>query len=109
MKYCTNCGAELADEAVVCVKCGCAAPNTSLTVQNRPVSGLRLAAKIFMIISTIVSGFALIPLAWTVPMTVSYSKKIARHERVSTGFKVCTLLFVGLIAGILMLCDDEQP
>ena len=22
MKYCTNCGAELVDEAVICVKCG---------------------------------------------------------------------------------------
>ena len=23
MKYCTKCGAELVDEAVVCTKCGC--------------------------------------------------------------------------------------
>lgn len=23
MKYCRNCGAEVADEAVICVKCGC--------------------------------------------------------------------------------------
>ena len=25
MKYCTHCGAEMVDEAVVCIKCGCAA------------------------------------------------------------------------------------
>lgn len=24
MKYCSNCGAEIADQAVVCPKCGCA-------------------------------------------------------------------------------------
>lgn len=32
MKFCAHCGNELNDEAVVCVKCGCAAnstPNTS--------------------------------------------------------------------------------
>jgi TM2 domain-containing membrane protein YozV len=27
MKYCAHCGAELMDEAVVCVKCGCAIEN----------------------------------------------------------------------------------
>jgi ribosomal protein L40E len=23
MKFCTHCGAEIADDAVICVKCGC--------------------------------------------------------------------------------------
>lgn len=32
MKYCTKCGNELIDEAVVCTKCGCYAQ--SVTVQN---------------------------------------------------------------------------
>ena len=29
MKYCTKCGNEMFDEAVVCVKCGCAVNNTA--------------------------------------------------------------------------------
>ncbi len=29
MKYCTHCGAELADEAVICPKCGCAVGNVN--------------------------------------------------------------------------------
>lgn len=31
MKYCSSCGAEMLDEAVVCIKCGCAV---------KPLSGL---------------------------------------------------------------------
>ncbi|MBR2080985.1 MAG: hypothetical protein IKC50_06330 [Oscillospiraceae bacterium] len=29
MKYCQHCGAEVHEKAVVCVKCGCAIPNTN--------------------------------------------------------------------------------
>lgn len=71
-------------------------------------SGLSVAAKVFMIISTVVYGLYIIPLAWCLPMTISYSKKIKNGEPVSTGFKVCTLLFVNLIADILMLCDNNN-
>ena len=71
-------------------------------------SGLSIAAKVLMIISTVVYGFYLIPLAWCLPMTISYSNKIKYGQPVSTGFKVCTLLFVNLIAGILMLCDNDN-
>lgn len=66
-------------------------------------------AKAFMIVGTVLTslmGF-LIPLAWCLPMTIHYCKKVKNGEPVSIGFKVCTLLFVGQIAGILMLCDRE--
>lgn len=109
MKYCTKCGNELMDEAVICPKCGCStgyqAPEKKEgSTQN---SGLKMAAKIFMIISTVVLGFYLIPLAWCIPMTISYFKKVQNNEPVSTGFKVCSLLFVNTVAGILMLCDKD--
>ena len=71
-------------------------------------SGLSTAAKIFMIISTVVMGLYIIPLAWCLPMTISYFNKIKNRQPVSTGFKVCTLLFVNTIAGILMLCDKDN-
>lgn len=72
------------------------------------VSGLATAAKILMIISTVVMGLYIIPLAWCIPMTVSYNKKLKNNLPVSTGFKICTLLFVNTISGILMLCDKEH-
>lgn len=37
MKYCTHCGAELLDEAVMCPKCGCAVANFGST-SLKPVS-----------------------------------------------------------------------
>lgn len=50
---------------------------------------------------------AIAPLLWMIPMTVSYGKKITSGEKVGVGFKLCTLLFVNLISGILMLCDKN--
>ena len=116
MKYCTKCGKELFDEAVICPGCGCMVGDkkgTDLFSSSAPVehevSTLKTIAKVFMILGTVVSGiFAfLIPLAWCLPMTLSYCKKIKNGEPVSIGFKICSLLFVNVIAGILMLVDQD--
>ena len=125
MKYCTHCGTQLVDEAIVCTNCGCAAvdtdadsatkstpnpesafaPNPTPVAQAKPESTLRIIAKILMLISCIFSAYLfLFPLAWTIPMTVHYWK----NRNVGTGFKVCSLLFVNTIAGILMLCDNQD-
>jgi len=76
----------------------------------RRESGLTTAAKVLMIIGTVSTSLTwfLIPLAWCIPMTVSYFKKVKYNQPISTGFKVCSLLFVSLIGGILMLCDNEH-
>ena len=34
MKYCSNCGAEINENAVVCVKCGAAVQNVNNSLQN---------------------------------------------------------------------------
>ena len=56
MKYCSKCGNELLDDAVICPKCGCAVEGMGNpeAVNNR--SGLQTAAKIFMIIGCISMG-----------------------------------------------------
>ncbi|MBQ6839254.1 MAG: zinc-ribbon domain-containing protein [Oscillospiraceae bacterium] len=113
MKYCSNCGTQLADDAVFCTGCGSALQAAPVSPYANPApvakeSGLATAAKILMIISTVVMGLYLIPLAWCIPMTVSYCKKLKNNEPISTGFKVCTLLFVNTISGILMLCDKDN-
>lgn len=126
MKYCAKCGAELFDEAVICVKCGCPAenitqftPQAATSMQNANFftpqppyiqeTSVTKAAKIFMIIGTVVMALYTfcIGLAWCLPMTISYCNKTKRGEPISTGFKVCSLLFVNTIAGILMLCDNN--
>lgn len=127
MKFCSKCGNQLVDEAVVCPKCGCAVDGASIKVtspqgqpatqgpsatQEQPTpheSTMSTLAKVFMIIGTVVGGLSCIPLAWCLPMTISYCNKLKRGEPVSTAFKVCSLLFVNLLAGIFMLCDNDNP
>ena len=67
---------------------------------------LRKATKILMLIATIIGGFAILPLAWCVPMTIAYFKKVKEGKKVGTGFKICTLIFINIFAGVYMLCDD---
>ena len=108
MKYCSNCGNELLDEAVVCVKCGSLTENYEKTEEKEESSTLVTATKVLMIISTVIIGFYILPLAWCIPMTVSYFNKIKNKKPIETGFKVCTLIFVSTISGILMLVDDKH-
>ncbi len=117
MKYCSVCGKELNDDASYCDKCGAktsdvgtndVARNENGTVIAKHDETLSLLAKILMILSCIGGAIALIPLAWCIPMTVSYWRAVEENRPVSTGFKVCTLIFVNIIAGILMLCDNKN-
>ena len=136
MKFCTNCGQRLEGQGKFCPHCGCQmdyrspyepiGPEVSGVAHN---PGLVLAAKIFMIlaiasavslgISYFIQGFSdsrrwinavvqLTPLAWSIPMTIYYAKTVKSGDDVSVGFKVCTLIFVNLIAGILMLVDKKR-
>jgi len=111
MKYCKNCGTQMVDEAVVCPNCGRAVEDN---IQPQPqqqqteTSTIKTVAKVFMILGCIATAWALIPMCWTIPMTVHYCRAIKEHKHVSTGFKVCSLLFVNLIGGIAMLCDDKD-
>lgn len=70
---------------------------------------MKTATKVFMILGCIsMAAFYLVPLCWTIPMTVHYFRSVKNHRHIGTGFKVCSLLFVSLIGGILMLCDKED-
>lgn len=110
MKFCGKCGAQLVDEAVVCPKCGCAqAPITRAGGTNSENDSLNLVIKIFMIIGCISWAFCfIVPLAWCIPMTVTVFRKLDAGEPMTTGFKVCVLLFVSLISGIILLVKDDQ-
>lgn len=157
MKYCSKCGRELLDEAIVCPGCGCYAgpavspkpdaqatpkddfsdlkeptspyipqgyeapindqnfgafnePQTNGDQYTHHPSPIQIVAKVFMIIGTVATSLYmfLIPLAWCLPMTITYCNKINKNKPISVGFKVCSLIFVSLVGGILMLCDDQK-
>ncbi len=72
---------------------------------------LRQLAFIFALIDTILLGFALLPLAWCIPMTISIYHAWKEDRPASIGLGVCELIFCSPIAGILLLvdtCMDDQ-
>jgi hypothetical protein len=152
-KFCAHCGKEIDQDAVVCLGCGCSVSNQEYypapeVVNNFDIyekvspSGLKTASiiliRIFItlraIAAIILIGYLLalhtgdpellplgylflyflpslamtiVPLAWSIPMGIILVRKTRNGEPISTGFKVCILLFVDLIAGILLLCDKD--
>ena len=120
--YCTNCGNQIDDNAVICTKCGClteagkkmnlprelSQQNSNQGQASSSNKTLGTIAKVFMIISTVFMGLYIIPLIWCLPMTLSLSRKLKNNEPISIGFKICILLFVNTIAGILLLCMKDE-
>ena len=131
MAFCTNCGIPLNEDDRFCPNCG--SPfvertnpynNASRYTQNpgyqnyngaytynavpQRDSSLATAAKVFLIIGCVSLGWLLIPLAWCLPITIKICNCLRDHQPISTGLKVCALLFVNLVAGILLLCMDDQ-
>ena len=110
---CGNCGMHLPENSNFCTNCGCSfAANYYQQgytyAQPKEPAPILYVAKVFMIIGIIIEALFLPSLFWTIPMLKSYNRKLEIGEPVSTGFKVCTLLFVSTIAGILMLCDHSD-
>lgn len=69
---------------------------------------LRLANFVLCILSTIAIGLLLIPLAWMIPMTVHSYGIYKGTQPNSVAFGVCTLIFVNLIGGILLLVSKKD-
>ena len=107
MRFCQKCGKEIMDEAVICPGCGCDV-SIEKKVENGGRDGLAVASKIFLILGCIAQGWLLLPLAWCLPITISICGRMKRGEAVGTGLKVCALLFVNLIGGILLLCRSDE-
>jgi len=109
MKYCQSCGAEIHENAVVCTKCGCSVSGAEKGKEGKGGNdGLAVASKIFLILGCVAQGWLLIPLAWCLPITISVCNRMKNGEPVGTGLKVCSLLFVNLIGGILLLCRSDE-
>lgn len=134
--FCSHCGKEVVDDAVICTNCGRVIDvkryNEAVKSTEKRNSGLSVAARIFMVLGCIVNFFvfwaygtgilmaitdsvdsfwgaipiALLSLVWCLPMTVKYFLNIKNGERTGVCFKIFSLLFVSMIAGILMLCDE---
>ena len=69
---------------------------------------LRLINFILCLLSTIVCALAIIPLCWMIPMTVISWGIYKGKKRNTVAFGVCTLIFVNVIGGILLLCSNKD-
>ncbi|MBO4422908.1 MAG: hypothetical protein J5879_05685 [Clostridia bacterium] len=71
---------------------------------------LQKVSFIFMIIGCVSVGWMLIPLAWCIPMTIKYYKALKEGKALELpmAFKICTLIFVSLVSGIIMLIDKGE-
>ncbi len=107
-KFCSHCGKEVNPDAVVCVHCGCSLKPNGGSANSGLSDGMKTAIKIFMILGVISQAFLLIPLIWCIPMYMKVNKYLNGEEELSTGYKVCVLIFVNLIAGILLLMDGND-
>lgn len=69
---------------------------------------LSLVNFILCVITCVGVGWTIIPLIWMTPMTV-HSWGIYKGAKLNTTtFGVCTLLFVNLVGGILLLVADKD-
>ena len=94
------------NEAVICIHCGCPV-RSAVSAAPQKDDTMETVVKVFLILGCISMGWAIIPLAWCIPITATVFKRFKNGEPVGTGLKICTLLFVNLIAGICLLCIDD--
>ncbi len=64
---------------------------------------MKTAAKVFIIIGMITGFWTILPLIFGGIALSKMSK-----NQLTTGWKICVLLFVNLIAGIILLCMPNE-
>ena len=109
MKYCSKCGAEIHDEAVICVKCGCSVapqPQTQVAAPAKQKDNtLETVTKVFMILACVAQGWLLIPLAWCIPMTVSVFHSFRDKKPIGTGMIVSEDERHAVLAAVAVIPD----
>lgn len=136
MAYCRKCGNMIPDTSTYCIYCG--NPTSSNTQVKPNQQGLETAIKIMFFVSYILNIGAmfiavvslcliilgltlyvilpfglvfllvLIPLAWMIPMHVYCVTKLNNREPIGLGFKICTLILINVVLGILLICHNDD-
>lgn len=97
MKYCTNCGSQIDDEAIICIHCGCAVQKAQPQppVYNAPADKADAALVVLCVLFPIV-GLVL----WAVKRDESPVAARSYGKAALISFCVCTALIVLLYAVI---------
>ena len=92
MKFCTHCGKEIFDEAVICPGCGCAVQNQAAPVKVA-VPKRAKNAKVFGILSILLLA------PFGIPAII-----LANKSKEETGGVMCKQAKTGFVCGIIGLC-----
>ncbi len=65
-------------------------------------------AYVIALVTTIICGLGVIPLAWMIPMTNKIKKAKEGHAVLTFSFEMCVLIFLNPVAGVFLLTDHEQ-
>lgn len=111
-KTCPSCEAKMPSKFSICTNCGYSFKSDKKLFEtdnsvNNP-SPLQIISLSLMIIASITLSLCLlfIPLLWCIPMIIYYANNIRKQKTTHIAFKICTIIFVGIIPGIIMLFDD---
>jgi predicted amidophosphoribosyltransferase len=94
MKYCSQCGKELVDEAVVCPNCGCAVQAPVSQQEDKPSTVLNILAFLFPVIGLIL----FLCFQKTTPVR---AKAIGKWTLDGFVVGVALSILVGILGGIL--------
>ena len=114
MKYCTNCGNELSEEAVICPKCGCAVAshplnqNTS-TQQNGSLSPLSIVGFVLSFVAS-VAGLICSIIAFNNAKNSgdTRSKGFAKAGIIISACSIGISFITGIITGIFLAIYGVQ-
>jgi hypothetical protein len=95
MKYCSHCGAQIDDNAVICVKCGCSVAQNNTNPQDAPNAGFAVLSFFFPVVGLIL---------WLVWMNTSPLKAKSCGKGALIGFisGVVLWLIYAVIIGTLL-------
>lgn len=93
MKFCSKCGKEIMDEAVICPSCGCSVNARTETAKVTEVPKQAKTASLLGILSILL----LAPLG--IPAII-----LANKSKEKTGGVMCKQAKTGLVLGIIGLC-----
>ena len=103
MKYCTHCGNELDDEAVICVKCGCPTEKYNMPVQNaqpaqkRVYSPLAIVGFVFALCGLLTPMFALVGLICSI---IAYKSAVADENAKGKTFTKAGIIVAAILLGL---------
>ncbi len=130
-KYCYNCEKELPDDCEYCPTCGQRAFELPSEYDNGPIVAgttkgetithnkekdednneldtIEVGIVIFMAVTVIASIALLIPLLWTIPMSVRTYRRMKSKKKIKTSMKVCSFFFNGIVVGILLFMRKDE-